>query len=107
MGAAGCIPADREFLHAAQSLARQHGALFIADEVMTFRLEYGGAQEHYGITPDLTTFAKIIGGGFPVGAIRRPHRGHVASSMPATRTPSTSQARSTATRSLPSPGSQP
>ncbi|HYP60420.1 MAG TPA: aminotransferase class III-fold pyridoxal phosphate-dependent enzyme, partial [Thermomicrobiales bacterium] len=67
MGAAGCIPADREFLHAAQNLARQHGALFIADEVMTFRLEYGGAQDHYGITPDLTTFAKIIGGGFPVG----------------------------------------
>jgi glutamate-1-semialdehyde 2,1-aminomutase len=67
MGAAGCIPADREFLHAAQNLARQHGALFIADEVMTFRLEYGGVQEHYGIDPDLTTFAKIIGGGFPVG----------------------------------------
>jgi glutamate-1-semialdehyde 2,1-aminomutase len=68
MGAAGCIPADREFLHAAQNLARKHGALFIADEVMTFRLGYGGAQEYYGITPDLTTFAKIIGGGFPVGA---------------------------------------
>ena len=68
MGAAGCIPADREFLKAAERLAREHGALFIADEVMTFRLEYGGAQQHYGVTPDLTTFAKIIGGGFPVGA---------------------------------------
>jgi glutamate-1-semialdehyde 2,1-aminomutase len=68
MGAAGCIPADREFLHAAQDLARQYGALFIADEVMTFRLEYGGVQQGYGISPDLTTFAKIIGGGFPVGA---------------------------------------
>jgi glutamate-1-semialdehyde 2,1-aminomutase len=42
--------------------------LFIADEVMTFRLGYGGMQEVYGISPDLTTFAKIIGGGFPVGA---------------------------------------
>jgi glutamate-1-semialdehyde 2,1-aminomutase len=68
MGAAGCIPAEREFLHRAQELAQEHGALFIADEVMTFRLEYGGVQEHYGISPDLTTFAKIIGGGFPVGA---------------------------------------
>ena len=68
MGAAGCIPADREFLQAAQDLARQYGALFIADEVMTFRLEYGGVQQAYGISPDITTFAKIIGGGFPVGA---------------------------------------
>jgi glutamate-1-semialdehyde 2,1-aminomutase len=68
MGAAGCIPADPEFLCAAQRLAHQHGALLIADEVMSFRLEYGGAQQHYQITPDLTTFAKIIGGGFPVGA---------------------------------------
>jgi glutamate-1-semialdehyde 2,1-aminomutase len=68
MGAAGCIPADPEFLQAAQRLARKHGALLIADEVMSFRLEYGGVQQHYEITPDLTTFAKIIGGGFPVGA---------------------------------------
>jgi glutamate-1-semialdehyde 2,1-aminomutase len=68
MGAAGVIPADRAYLHRAQELARAVGALLIADEVMTFRLEYGGVQEHYGITPDLTTFAKIIGGGFPVGA---------------------------------------
>lgn len=68
MGAAGCIPAERSFLHAAQALARQYGALFIADEVMSFRLEYGGVQQAYEIEPDLTTFAKIIGGGFPVGA---------------------------------------
>lgn len=68
MGAAGVIPAERDFLHQAQELAHAHGALLIADEVMTFRLEYGGVQEHYGITPDLTTFAKIVGGGFPVGA---------------------------------------
>ena len=69
MGSAGTIAADREFLQAAQDLAARHGALFIADEVMTFRLGYGGMQEVYGVTPDLTTFAKIIGGGFPVGAL--------------------------------------
>ena len=68
MGSAGTIAADPAFLQAAQALCQQHGALFIADEVMTFRLGYGGVQEAYGITPDLTTFAKIIGGGFPVGA---------------------------------------
>ncbi|HQY30064.1 MAG TPA: aspartate aminotransferase family protein [Thermomicrobiales bacterium] len=68
MGSAGTIAADPEFLVAAQDLAHKYGALFIADEVMTFRLGYGGMQEVYGIAPDLTTFAKIIGGGFPVGA---------------------------------------
>jgi glutamate-1-semialdehyde 2,1-aminomutase len=68
MGSAGCIPAEREFMQAAERLAHEHGALLIADEVMTFRLEVGGIQQHYGISPDLTTFAKIIGGGFPVGA---------------------------------------
>lgn len=68
MGAAGVIPAERDFLKRAQELTLDHGALLIADEVMTFRLGYGGAQEHYEIEPDLTTFAKIVGGGFPVGA---------------------------------------
>ena len=68
MGSAGTIAADPEFLQTAQRLCQQYGALFIADEVMTFRLGFGGVQEAYGITPDLTTFAKIIGGGFPVGA---------------------------------------
>lgn len=68
MGSAGVLPADPEYLMTAQTLARNHGALFIADEVMTFRLGYGGVQETYGVEPDLTTFAKIIGGGFPVGA---------------------------------------
>ena len=68
MGAAGVIPAERAFLTEAQRLAHEYGALLIADEVMTFRLEEGGVQQHYGLEPDLTTFAKIIGGGFPVGA---------------------------------------
>src|SRR5690606_5892572 len=52
-----------------RELCTKHGALLIFDEVMTgFRVALGGAQAHYGITPDLTTFGKIIGGGMPVGA---------------------------------------
>ncbi|HMN33786.1 MAG TPA: aminotransferase class III-fold pyridoxal phosphate-dependent enzyme, partial [Chiayiivirga sp.] len=52
-----------------RALCTKHGALLIFDEVMTgFRVALGGAQAHYGVTPDLTTFGKIIGGGMPVGA---------------------------------------
>ena len=68
MGSAGMLPADRAFLEALRGLTLEHGALLIFDEVMSFRLEPGGVQEHYRVRPDLTTFAKIIGGGFPVGA---------------------------------------
>jgi glutamate-1-semialdehyde 2,1-aminomutase len=68
MGAGGMIPAERAFLEALRALTVRHGALLIFDEVMTFRLAAGGIQEHYRVRPDLTTFAKIIGGGFPVGA---------------------------------------
>ena len=67
LGAAGMMPADKDYLEALRRLTAEHGALLIFDEVMSFRLEPGGAQEHYGVQPDLTTFAKIIGGGFPVG----------------------------------------
>lgn len=67
MGSAGMLPADRDYLRALRELATEHGALLIFDEVMSFRLEAGGVQEHFGVQPDLTTFAKIIGGGFPVG----------------------------------------
>lgn len=67
MGAAGMLPADHAFLEALRGLTLEHGALLIFDEVMSFRLEPGGVQEHYRVRPDLTTFAKIIGGGFPVG----------------------------------------
>jgi len=57
------------FLESLRELTRQHGSLLIFDEVMTgFRVAYGGAQEVYGIVPDLTTLGKIIGGGLPVGA---------------------------------------
>jgi glutamate-1-semialdehyde 2,1-aminomutase len=68
LGAGGMIPADRSYLETLQDLATEHGSLLIFDEVMTFRLAPGGMQEQYGVRPDLTTFAKIIGGGFPVGA---------------------------------------
>jgi glutamate-1-semialdehyde 2,1-aminomutase len=67
MGSAGMLPADRSYLEALRKLTTEYGALLIFDEVMSFRLEPGGVQEHYGVRPDLTTFAKIIGGGFPVG----------------------------------------
>jgi glutamate-1-semialdehyde 2,1-aminomutase len=68
MGSGGMIPAERKFLVALREITAKHGILLIFDEVMTFRLETGGIQAHYGVAPDLTTFAKIIGGGFPVGA---------------------------------------
>ena len=67
MGSAGMLPADHAFLEALRGLTLEYGALLIFDEVMSFRLEPGGMQEHYRVRPDLTTFAKIIGGGFPVG----------------------------------------
>lgn len=68
LGSAGVIPANHAYLELARSLTAEQGIVLIFDEVMTFRLEPGGIQEHYRIRPDLTTFAKIIGGGFPVGA---------------------------------------
>ncbi|MBW4693250.1 MAG: glutamate-1-semialdehyde 2,1-aminomutase [Lyngbya sp. HA4199-MV5] len=69
VGNAGFIPPDAGFLPGLQEIAREHGALLVFDEVMTgFRIAYGGAQEKFGITPDLTTLGKIIGGGLPVGA---------------------------------------
>lgn len=60
---------EPEFIAAIQDTARSVGALVILDEVITFRLGTGGAQAIHGITPDLTCLAKIIGGGFPVGAV--------------------------------------
>ena len=68
MGAGGMLPAETRFLETLRALTIEHGGLLIFDEVMCFRLEPGGIQEHYRVRPDLTTFAKIIGGGFPVGA---------------------------------------
>ncbi len=69
VGNMGCVNPTREFLDALGSLPRRHGALLVFDEVMTgFRVAYGGAQSLLGVTPDLTTLGKIIGGGLPVGA---------------------------------------
>ena len=68
-GNMNCIPPKPGYLEALRELCTEHGALLIFDEVMTgFRVALGGAQAHYGITPDLTCFGKIIGGGMPVGA---------------------------------------
>jgi glutamate-1-semialdehyde 2,1-aminomutase len=67
--AVGCIPATREFLEAVTNTVRDAGALIILDEVVSLRLHYHGAQALFDIDPDLTVAAKIIGGGFPVGAV--------------------------------------
>jgi glutamate-1-semialdehyde 2,1-aminomutase len=66
---AGLVPADKSYLQALRQMTREVGALLIFDEVITFRLGFHGAQDLWGIEPDLTTLGKIIGGGFPVGAI--------------------------------------
>lgn len=69
VGNANCLPPRTGYLHALRALCSEHGAVLIFDEVMTgFRVALGGAQELYGVLPDLTTFGKIIGGGLPVGA---------------------------------------
>lgn len=65
----GLIPARKEFIDAIYHWTRKNGALLVFDEVVTFRVNYGGAQENYPVTPDITALGKIIGGGFPVGAI--------------------------------------
>jgi len=69
VGNAGFISPDAGFLEGLRELTRDHGSLLVFDEVMTgFRIAYGGAQEKFNVTPDLTTLGKVIGGGLPVGA---------------------------------------
>ncbi|MEB3265394.1 MAG: glutamate-1-semialdehyde 2,1-aminomutase [Cyanobacteriota bacterium] len=69
VGNAGFITPEPGFLEGLREITREHGALLVFDEVMTgFRIAYGGAQARFGITPDLTTMGKVIGGGLPVGA---------------------------------------
>ncbi len=65
----GVIPASDAFVAAIRKWTADNGALMICDEVITFRSNTGGAQEWYGVTPDLTALGKMIGGGFPVGAL--------------------------------------
>jgi len=73
IGNAGFIPPAPGFLEQLRALCTKHGALLIFDEVMTgFRVALGGAQQRFGITPDLTTLGKVIGGGLPVGAYGGP-----------------------------------
>lgn len=66
---AGLSPADKAYVQALREVTREVGALLIFDEVITFRLGYAGAQGIWEIEPDLTTLGKIMGGGFPVGAV--------------------------------------
>lgn len=72
-GNMGCIPPVDYYLEELRRLTKHHGALLIFDEVMSgFRVAMGGAQERFGVTPDLVTLGKVIGGGLPVGAYGGP-----------------------------------
>src|SRR3954471_6340927 len=85
VGNMGCVPPLPGYLEALREITARHGALLIFDEVMTgFRVAFGGAQQRYGIRPDLTTLGKVIGGGLPVGAYggRRDIMGKVAPAGP-------------------------
>ncbi len=65
----GLVPASQEFVRVIYDWTRANNALLVCDEVITFRSNYGGAQEWYNVRPDLTAMGKMIGGGFPVGAL--------------------------------------
>ena len=65
----GLIPAQQEYVKALRKWTKRNGILLVCDEVITFRCGYEGAQKNFGIEPDLTAIGKMIGGGFPVGAI--------------------------------------
>ena len=85
VGNANCIPPRAGYLQHLRQLCTQYGTLLIFDEVMTgFRVALGGAQARYGVTPDLSTFGKVIGGGMPVGAYggRRELMAQIAPSGP-------------------------
>jgi len=69
LGSAGIVPAESEFIRGLRNAAQRAGALFVVDEVIAFRLSTGGFQKTLDVTPDLTMFGKLIGGGFPVGAL--------------------------------------
>lgn len=68
MGSAGMLEPSRAYLAFIREITQTYGIVLIFDEVVTFRLTTGGAQEYNGITPDMTAFGKIIGGGIPIGA---------------------------------------
>jgi glutamate-1-semialdehyde 2,1-aminomutase len=80
-GNMNCVPPVPGFLETLRTLCDRYGSVLIFDEVMTgFRVALGGAQQHYGVRPDLTTLGKVIGGGMPVGAFggRRDIMEHIA-----------------------------
>jgi glutamate-1-semialdehyde 2,1-aminomutase len=68
LGSVGMLPATTEFLAMLREFTTANGIILIFDEVISYRASYGGAQEYYGITPDMTSLGKIIGGGFSIGA---------------------------------------
>lgn len=68
MGSVGMIPGTAEFLTMLREFTQEHGIVLIFDEVISFRVAPGGSQQYYGITPDMTSLGKVIGGGFAVGA---------------------------------------
>ena len=68
-GAAGMIAATTEYLQRLRDVTARHGIVLVFDEVVTFPIAYGGAQAYHGVTPDLTTMSKAIGGGLPLSAI--------------------------------------
>lgn len=68
LGGSGMVPADPQYLAMLREVTRDNGIVLIFDEVISMRVARGGAQEHYGITPDMTALGKTIGGGLPVGA---------------------------------------
>ncbi|MBL9140673.1 MAG: aminotransferase class III-fold pyridoxal phosphate-dependent enzyme, partial [Phycisphaerae bacterium] len=65
----GLHPADPAFVKALREWSTEHGVLLIFDEVITFRAEHAGLQSRYGVSPDMTALGKMIGGGFPIGAV--------------------------------------
>jgi glutamate-1-semialdehyde 2,1-aminomutase len=67
-GSAGMIPASADYLARLREITARLGIPLIFDEVVSFRVAWGGAQEHFGVTPDLTVLGKLIGGGLPLGA---------------------------------------
>lgn len=84
-GNMNCIPPAAGFLETLRRVCDRHNSVLIFDEVMTgFRVALGGAQQHFGITPDLTTLGKVVGGGLPVGAFggRRDIMEHIAPTGP-------------------------
>ena len=68
LGSSGMVPAELDYLKMLRDFTARNRIVLIFDEVISFRVAPGGAQEHYGVVPDMTAFGKIIGGGFPVGA---------------------------------------